>query len=114
VSIKKAREKDRAAIEELAIGVLGKGWVKATDLAQLVGVSVQQLHAALKDSVKSKVLAEKIVPYPVGKKHGELPRAFYKRVKSSSAMLPEWLSPTIVPNGGTLRVVTLATDDEEQ
>jgi hypothetical protein len=112
MSVKKDRELDRAAVAELAIGVLGSKWVKATDLAELVGVSVQQLHASLRGPLRKKILVEKIVDFPVGKKHGKLPRAFYKRAGRQASKLPDWLSPVVVPGGGSLRTISFLTDDD--
>jgi hypothetical protein len=101
----KERKADRDAIAELALGSLADGWVLATNLAELIGVPVQQLHAALGLPVLRGVIDKRIDDVQVSRKHGRLPRVMYRRGLKQPEPLPEWLSPAIVPPSGVLRTV---------
>lgn len=109
--VRKEKAMDRAAISELALGVLSVGWVKATNLAELIGCSVQQLHAALKKPVFDGVFEKQIDEIRVGHKEGRQPRVMYRRAPFQPRPLPEWLDPAIVPPAGVLRTISFFGDD---
>ena len=111
--VRKEKAMDRAAISELALGVLSVGWVKATNLAELIGCSVQQLHAALTQSVADGVFEKVIDEIRVGHKEGRQPRVMYRRAPFQPRPLPEWLDPAIVPPAGVLRAVSFFGEDED-
>jgi hypothetical protein len=102
---RRERKRDREAIAELSLGVLADRWVMATALADLVGVSVQQLHAALVGPVCRGVIDKRIEDVVVGQRHGRLPRVMYRRGQKQPDDLPEWLDPRIVPPVGEMRLV---------
>ncbi len=105
------RKTDNEAIVQLALGVLADGWVKATALAELIGIPVQHLHAAVRRAVVEGVLDKRTDDIRVSHKAGKLPRVLYRRGFNQPRPLPEWLDPAIVPPAGVMRTICFFEDE---
>lgn len=108
------RALEREAIAELAIGVLDSDWVAASGLADLIGVSVQAIHAALSAGVFAGQFEKRFVRVRVSRKAGSLDRVHYRRARKQPVPLPAWLDPAIVPPVGVFRMVMVLGDENCQ
>ena len=102
---RRLRDRERAAIAELAMGALGREWVLATELAELIGCSVQALHVSLAPGVAARQFEEKKLKVRVSTKAGFLNRAAYRRAATQPIPLPAWLEPMANPLPGSKRQV---------